>query len=189
MRVWRADYLERAASFVVTTLKFIDDSGINVGMTRVCGRAAAGVRVVQAVPTHSGRHLTMLAAIGLRGVSAPWVIEGAVDGSVFEVYLKEVLGPTLAAGDIVVMDNLSVHKVAGVEAAIKACGARLEYLSPYSPDFNPIEKCWSKIKTALRAAKARTVDDLIKALKAALHTITEADARAWFAHCGYPVHS
>jgi transposase len=181
--------VERITRFIVSHLKFIDESWINLGMTRLYGRATRGERVVESVPIHRGTRLTVLATMGLSGVSAPWVIEGAVDGEVFEIYLKEVLGPTLEPGDIVVMDNLSVHKVSCVEAAIKNCGARLEYLPPYSSDFNPIEKCWSKIKAALRMAKARTVDELITALKEALLTITEADVRAWFDHCGYAIHS
>ena len=185
----REGYVEGITSFIVSHLKFIDESWINLGMTRLYGRATRGERVVEAVPIHRGTRLTILAAMGLSGVSAPWVIEGAVDGEVFEVYLKEVLGPTLEPGDIVVMDNLSVHKVDCVEAEINNCGARLEYLPPYSADFNPIEKCWSKIKAALRTAKARTVDELMSALKEALLRITEADVRAWFAHCGYAIHS
>jgi len=185
----REGYLEGITRFIVSHLKFIDESWINLGMTRLYGRATRGERVVEAIPIHRGTRLTILAAMGLSGVSAPWVIEGAVDGEVFEIYLKEVLGPTLELGDIVVMDNLSVHKVSCVEAVINNCGARLEYLPPYSADFNPIEKCWSKIKALLRTAKARTVDELMAALKEALLTITEADVRAWFAHCGYAIHS
>jgi transposase len=184
----RADYLERISDWVASHLKFIDESWINIGMTRLYGRAAVGQRVVEAVPQHRGRRLTMLAAVGLDGVSAEWVIEGAIDGEAFEVYLREVLGPTLKPGDIVVMDNLRVHKVASVELAVKGCGAKIEYLPPYSPDYNPIEKCWSKIKTALRKAKARTVDELLKALKESLLTISTADVRAWFVYCGYAVH-
>lgn len=184
----RADYWRPVASFVLARGQFIDEAGLNLGLTRLFGRAAPGVRVGEAVPSHSGTHLTMLAALGMKGVSAPWVVEGTVDGVVFEVSLQEVLGPTLSPGDIVVMDNLSVHKVAAVAATLSARGARLAYLPPYSPDFNPIEQWWSKIKTALRAAKARTVKAVIKALRATLQTITEADARAWFAHCGYPIH-
>lgn len=189
MKQLREGYVEGITSFIVSHLKFIDESWINLGMTRLYGRATRGERVVEAVPIHRGTRLTILAAMGLSGVSAPWVIEGAVDGEVFEVYLKEVLGPTLEPGDIVVMDNLSVHKVGCVGAEINNCGARLEYLPPYSADFNPIEKCWSKIKAALRTAKARTVDELMSALKEALLRITEADVRAWFAHCGYTIHS
>jgi len=115
-------------------------------------------------------------------------VNGAVDGAVFLAYVCEMLVPTLSPGDIVVMDNLGAHKVVGVREAIEAKGARVEYLPPYSPDFNPIEKCWSKIKTFLRKAKARTRADLEAALKDALLQITQADVRAWFAHCGYPVH-
>lgn len=188
MKQLRADYLDRISTWVVAQLKFIDESWINVGMTRLDGRAAAGERVVEAVPEHRGTRLTLLAAVGLDGVSVEWVLEGALDGDAFAVYLREVLGPTLKPGDMVVMDNLKVHKMAAVEAAIKAGGARLEYLPPYSPDYNPIEKCWSKIKTALRRAKARTVEELMAALKEALLTISAADARAWFVYCGYTVH-
>ena len=188
MRQLRADYVDRVSAWVAAHLKFIDESWINVGMTRLYGRAAAGERVVEAVPEHRGTRLTMLAAVGLEGISAEWVIEGAIDGDAFEVYLREVLGPTLRPGDIVVMDNLRVHKVAAVAEAINACGAAVEYLPPYSPDMNPIEKCWSKIKTALRAAKARSLDELMKALKEALLTISAADVRAWFTYCGYAVH-
>ena len=184
----RAEYVDRLRAWVAAHLKFIDESWINAGMTRLYGRAAAGERVVEAVPQHRGTRLTMLAAVGLEGLSAEWVIEGAIDGDAFEVYLREVLGPTLKPGDIVVMDNLRVHKVAAVETAIKARGAKVEYLPPYSPDLNPIEKCWSKVKTALRAAKARTADELMAALKEALLTISTADVRAWFTYCGYPVH-
>ena len=130
----------------------------------------------------------MLAAIGVDGLQAPMTVNGAVDGAVFLAYVRYVLSPTLSEGDIVVMDNLKAHKVAGVREAIEARGARLEYLPPYSPDMNPIEKCWSKVKTFLRKAKARTREALEAALREALLQVTASDARAWFAHCGYPVH-
>ncbi len=146
------------------------------------------MRVAAGVPQNYGENVTMLAAIGLGGVSAPMTVNGAVDGDAFLVYVREGLAPTLCAGDSVVLDNLGAHRVAGVKEAIEAKGARVEYLPPYSPDFNPIEKCWSKIKTALRKAKARTREALEAALKQALLQSTEADARAWFIHCGYPVH-
>jgi transposase len=184
----RADYLERVARFIVQRLKFIDETGINLGFTRLFGRASPGERIEEGVAQRSGPKLTMMAALAMSGVSAEWVIDGALDGDAFEIYVKQVLGPTLVAGDIVVMDNLSVHKMGWVKEAIEACGAVLVYLPPYSPDCNPIEKCWSKIKSALRAAKARTVDELMNALKEALLSISESDARSWFAHCGYPVH-
>lgn len=169
-------------------LKFLDEAGSNLALTRLHGRAAPGERIAEGVPQNYGENVTMLAAIGVGGVQAPMTVNGAVDGVVFLSYVREVLCPTLSEGDIVVMDNLRAHKVAGVREAIEAAGARLEYLPPYSPDLNPIEKCWSKVKTFLRKAKARTREALEAALKQALLTITEADARAWFTHCGYPVH-
>ncbi len=152
------------------------------------GRAAPGVRVVDSVPHNYGENVTMLATLSLSGIAAPMTVEGAVDGVVFTAYVKPVLCPTLTAGDVVVMDNLGAHKVAGVREAIEARGAPLIYLPPYSPDLNPIEKCWSKIKTCLRAAKARTREALEEALKEALLLITAEDAAGWFASCGYPVH-
>jgi transposase len=166
----------------------LEVAGFNLALTRFYGRAEPGERVREGVPQNYGENITMLAALGINGVSAPMIIEGAVDSLVFLTYVKRVLVPTLDEGDIVIMDNLSAHKIAGVEEAIKAAGARVEYLPPYSPDFNPIEKCWSKMKTALRKVKARTREGLESAIRQALLTITEADARAWFAHCGYPVH-
>jgi transposase len=162
--------------------------GSNLALTRLYGRAAPGERIAEGVPQNYGENVTTLAAIGTGGVQAPMTVNGAVDGAVFLAYVREVLCPTLAEGDIVVLDNLKAHKVAGIREAIEARGARLEYLPPYSPDFNPIEKCWSKLKTYLRRVKARTREALEAALKEALLTITEADARAWFAHCGYHVH-
>jgi transposase len=130
----------------------------------------------------------MIAALSLDGLDAPWVVDGAVNGAIFHCWVSEVWGPTLQPGDIVLWDNLSAHKVAGVEELLATRGARLIRLSPYSPDFNPIEQCWSKIKTYLRRAKARTVEALIAAIKEALDTVTAADIRGWFEHCGYPVH-
>jgi transposase len=173
-------------TWVVRHLKFIDESGVHLGLTRLWGRAAPGERVVDAVPSHSGQHSSLLAAIGLTGVEAPWLLDGAVDREAFEVYVKQVLAPTLVPGDSLVMDNLSAHTGAAIQAPITARGAHVEFLPPYSPDFNPIEACWSKIKTILRTVKARTLDELLQVLQPALASITESDALAWFAHCGYP---
>jgi len=183
----RTEFRQKATDFIVNKLKFIDESGVNLGFTRPYGRAKPGQRVIEDVPSHSGTHMTLIAAIGLTGISAPWVIEGALDGDAFEIWVKDMLVPTLQPGDILLMDNLSVHKASWVESLIKSCNAFLEYLPPYSADFNPIEKCWSKIKTALRAAKARSVDELIEAINRALLTISDADIIAWFTFCGYPL--
>ena len=188
MKRLRAAFRKRSLSFVLDPLRCLDETGMNLALTRRYGRAAPGVRVVDTVPQNYGENISLLAALSLQGLSAPMTVEGAVDAEVFRVYVHQVLSPTLLPGDIVLMDNLAVHKVAGIEEAIRARGARVEYLPPYSPDLNPIEKCWAKIKTALRHAKARTREVLEDALKQALQTISAADARAWFAHSGYPVH-
>jgi transposase len=186
----RKAYWDWIAEVVVKRLKFIDESGLHLSLTRLYGRAAPGVRVVDAVPQQpGGPSWTLIGVLGVNGLSAPWLLEGPVDGAAFEIYVRQVLSPTLRPGDIVVMDNLSAHKGSAIESAIQARGAQLHFSSPYSPDLNPIEQCWSKIKTALRAAKPRKLEALLAALKAALQTITKKDAIAWFTHCGYCVHA
>lgn len=169
-------------------MKWLDETGSQLNFTRTYGRALPGARVVEGVPADYGSNYTLIATLGLAGVQAPWFLEGALDGEAFRLYIKEVLAPVLAPGDILLMDNLAAHKVAGIVELIEARGARLEFLPPYSPDFNPIERCWSKIKTYLRKVKARTEAALLQAIKEALATITEADIRAWIEFCGYPVH-
>jgi transposase len=176
---------EATLRFIVEHLKFIDECGTHLGLTRLFGRAAPGQRVVEATPGYSGKHYTVIAALGLSEVTAAWVFAGAMTSDVFESYVAHVLVPTLRPGDVVLLDNLNVHKSESARHAIEACGARLEFLPPYSPDMNPIEKCWSKIKTTLRRLKARTYDELVAALDSAFQTITPEDARAWFVHCGY----
>jgi transposase len=167
--------------------KFLDESGVNLSLTRLYGRAAPDQRVVDSTPLLSGARTTTLAVIGSAGITAPLVLSGAVNGNIFYSYIEQCVVPTLKPGDIVFMDNLSVHKVAGIEPLIQACGAHLIYLPPYSPDLNPIELAWSKVKTILRRLKARTFPDLIKALKQALRAITLQDIQRWFAHCGYAI--
>ena len=151
------------------------------------GRAPRGERVVGSVPQNYGSNITLLASLGRRGLGALMTVEGATDGEVFKVYVEEVLCPTLRRGDIVVMDNLGAHKVSGIREAIEGRGAKLLYLPPYSPDLSPIEPCWSKIKTILRQAAARTREALEAALKQAISMVSKSDALAWFAHCGYPL--
>lgn len=166
-------------------LKFIDESGVNLGLTRSFGRSAPGQRVLEATPSDSGAHYTLIAALSWQGVQAAWILEGAMDGAAFDVYVAQVLAPTLRRGDLVLIDNLSLHKGPHVRQLIEAKGARLEFLPPYSPDFNPIELCWSKVKTALRAAKARTFESLLEALADAFKSVSLCDIEAWFAHCGF----
>ena len=184
----RAEYQAEMAGKILSRLKFLDEAGSNLAMTRLYGRAAKGERVIESVPQNYGENITILATLGLSGITAPMTINGAVDGSVFKVYVEEVLCPTLREDDVVVMDNLPAHKVSGIRELIESKGAKLIYLPPYSPDMNPIEKCWSKIKTYLRKAKARTRAELEKAFREALLLITEEDAVGWFKSCGYTIH-
>jgi transposase len=166
----------------------IDASGINIAMTRRYGRAPRGERALGSAPQHDGQHVTIRGALSYTGLEAVMTSEGATDADVFRGYVREVLCPPLREGDIVIADKLSAHKAAGVQEAIAAQGARLLDLPPYSPDLNPSERCWSTSKTFLRAAKARTRQALDEAVTRALGTVTEADARAWFASCGYVLH-
>lgn len=141
--------------------------------------------MVGSVPHDHGANMTMVGALSLEGISAAMSFEGAMNGAVFRAFVEQVLAPTLSAGDVVVMDNLKAHKVDGIREAIEAKGARLLYLPPYSPDFSPIEQCWSKVKTWLKKARARTVEALDQAIMDALAQVTSSDARGWFRHCGY----
>ena len=154
-------------------------------MTRQWGRAPKGERICEATPQGRWEVLTTLGAMSLRGIEAAMTVESATDGEVFKAYVEQVLCAALRPGDVVVMDNLSAHKVAGIRELIESSGARLLYLPPYSPDLNPIEKAWSKFKKFLRDAKARTEQTLDQAVTDALKTITAGNAAAWFRHCGY----
>lgn len=157
-------------------------------MARRYGRARRGQRVHDAVPKNWGRNVTVLGALSCHGLEAVMTVEGATDAAVFRAYVSQVLAPTLEPGDVVVMDNLGAHKVDGIRNAIEARGATLMYLPPYSPDYSPIEPCWSKLKTCLRAIKARTREALDEALALAIDTVTASDAKGWFTHCGYAFH-
>lgn len=169
-------------------LIFLDESGVTTEMTRRYGRAFGGERVREANPAGHWKTLTLLGAMSLEGLVAAMTVEAPTDREVFLAYLEQALCPRLKKGDVVVMDNLSSHKVAGVRELIEAAGAELLYLPPYSPDFNPIEKCWSKLKQALRSAKARSVDALQQAISEAIPSISSSNAQAWFHHCGYDIH-
>ena len=181
----RALYQQQVTALDLRRLKFVDESGVNLAMTRLYGRAPTGERVLGTVPQNYGPNVTMLGALGAHGLHAVMTVEGATDTEVFRAYAKQVLGPTFSPGDIVVMDNLRAHKAVGIQQAIARRGARLLSLPPYSPDLSPIEPCWSKMKTALRKAKARTRAALDTAILGALVTVTSSDAQGWFRHCGY----
>ena len=154
-------------------------------MTRRHGRAPRGRRVDAAVPHGHWKVVTLTAAVRLGGVGACLAFDGATNADCFEAYVGRCLVPTLRAGDIVVMDNLSCHKTAEVERLIRAAGAEVRFLPAYSPDLNPIEMMFSKLKEALRSAETRTVDALIDAMGLALRSIEAGDILGWFGHSGY----
>jgi transposase len=161
-------------------LIFLDESGVSTQMTRRYARAPRGVRVHESTPEGNWKILTILGAMSLRGMIATMTIEAATDADIFLAYLDQILCPALRPGDVVVMDNLSSHKVAGVRERIESAAAELLYLPPYSPDLNPIEKAWAKLKQLLRTAKARTAEALEQAIAELLPAIRPQDAEAWF---------
>ena len=154
-------------------------------MTRLYARTVGGARVVDAVPSGHWSTTSLLSSMRLSGATTAMTLPGATDRAAFDVYVEQVLVPTLKADDIVMMGNLAAHKSLRAQALIEAAGAELWFLPPYSPDLNPIEKMWSKVKAYLRRVKARTETALNNAVAAALETVTPGDAAAWFAHCGY----
>jgi transposase len=168
-------------------LIFVDESGLNLALTRLYARTPRGVRAVGSVPQNYGQSLTVLAALDCHGVRAALMMPGATDREVFLSFIQQVLGPQLRPGAVVVMDNLAAHKNADVAEALRVVGAQLYYLPPYSPDYNPIEPAWSKIKTLLRGVGARTYRKLYRSLHTTLAQVTAEDAEAWFEHCGYPL--
>jgi transposase len=154
-------------------------------MTRLRGRALRGRRLHASAPAGHWQTTTMIAALRLDGTTASMTIEGATDHEVFTTYVREVLCPTLRTGDVVIMDNLAAHKDDETLALITAAGAQVVFLPAYSPDLNPIEKMWSKVKNSLRRAEARTALELHHAIASALAEVTAQDAAGWFASCGY----
>jgi len=168
-------------------LVFVDESGSTTTMNRAHGRAPSGVRVDGPVPSGHWLVTTLTAAVRLGGVPEPACLAfvGATDAMAFETYAERCLAPTLRPGDIVIMDNLGSHKRPPPIAAIEAAGATVRFLPPYSPDLNPIEKMFSKLKAHLRKVKARTVEALHEALGEALRTVTASDIAGWFKSCGY----
>ena len=173
------------AAFDRRNYVFIDEMGSNLSFTRRYGRAAPGQRVVHAVPGERGKNVSTIGAIALDGVRTGLSVTGAIDGETMLFFVEELLVPTLKRGEIVVLDNSSIHKQEEIEEAIAAVGAWVLFLPPYSPDLNPIENCWSKVKAILRALKPRTFDALQTALVEAFAAISALDIRGWFGHCGY----
>jgi transposase len=168
-------------------LVFLDESGVTTEMTRRYGWAPRPERVREAVPAGHWRILTVLAALTTQGVLASMTIESPTDGDVFLAFLEQVLAPKLEPGHIVILDNLGAHKIPGVRPLIESRGAQVLYLPPYSPDFNPIEQAWAKLKQQLRGVKARVLQELELAVAQAIPTITADNARGFFRHCGYGI--
>ncbi len=166
-------------------LVFVDETGTHTRMTPLYARAPRGKRAYGHVPRNHTRNTTLIAALTLNGLDAPMVLEGAMDREAFVAWLRHFLVPTLVPGQVVVMDNLSVHKGRQVGQMIAEAGCRLVYLPAYSPDYAPIEGAYSKVKTLLRRAAKRTQEELVTAIGAAVGAVTAADAHGWFTHCGY----
>ena len=166
---------------------FLDESAAKTNMTRLRGRAPRGERVHDHAPAGHWGATTMIGSVRLDGTTAGMTIEDATDTEVFRAFVQQVLLPTLKPGDVVVMDNLSPHKNPETIRLLEQAGMGVRFLPPYSPDFNPIEKLWSKVKALLRSAKARTAATLDDAIAAALAAVTPEDASGWFASCGYSI--
>ena len=164
---------------------FLDESGALTNLVRTYGRSGCGERCVGLAPQGHWKVMTAVAAVRLDGLTAPFTIDCPMDGEVFGVYVQRVLVPTLRAGDVVVMDNLTAHKRPLIQRQIESAGARVLYLPPYSPDLNPIEMIWSKVKGLLRTIAARTVDALHEAFGVAFAAVTAGDILGCFRHCDY----
>jgi len=164
----------------------VDETGTHIAPTPLYARAPRGQRAVGPVPRNTGINTTLVASLSLDGLGEAVILEGAADSLAFEAYIEQMLAPSLRSGQIVVMDNLSIHQGERVRQAIEAKGCQLLFLPAYSPDLSPIEPAFSKLKAVLRRLGARTPEALWEAIAQALLTVTAADARGWFRHCGYP---
>ena len=164
---------------------FVDECGTNITLTRLYARAPRGERAFGKAPRNWDKNVTLIAALSTEGMGAAMSVEGATDGAAFEAYVKHFLLPNLKEGQVVVMDNLQVHKSKKVRKLIESVGASVLFLPPYSPDFSPIEEAFSKIKAILRSIEARTQQTLVEAIGQALDAVSHKDALGWFSHCGY----
>jgi transposase len=185
--VKRAAWRDEVAGLAAADLVFVDEAGVSVRMTRADARAPRPERAVGRVPRNHGKATSLVAALTPEGVQAPLRRLGAFNADSFAGYVEQALCPALRPGQVVVLDNLSVHKDRRVRQAIEAAGCRLAFLPPYSPDCSPIEPAFAKIKSTLRRVGARVQDALDAAIDQAVATITPQDARGFFRHCGYPL--
>jgi transposase len=173
--------------FDVRRLVFVDESGTHISMDRLRSRAPKGDRAYGRVPKNRGKNLTLIASMSLSGMGESMCFEGATDAKAFEAYVEHFLAPSLSQGQVVVMDNLGAHRPNRIRELIEARGAELVFVPSYSPDLNPIEQAFSKIKNILRKLGARTHEALLEAMEEALSKVTASDAAGWFNHCGYQI--
>ena len=181
----RVEFWQVIRGILAKDLIFIDESGINLALTRLFARAPKGKRSLGARPQKRGKNVSLIGAIGINGLITQVSLLGATDGLTFEAFIAQRLVPKLWAGAWVLMDNCSIHKGKEIEALITKAGAKLIYFPPYSPDFSPIENCWSKIKSVLRSIGARSYPDLAKAIEKAFEQVSLQDIQNWFTHCCY----
>jgi transposase len=183
----RTSFRERLEGVDPERLRFVDESSTNIALTPRYARAPKGERARGKAPRNWGKNVTLICSITLSGMGASMSIEGPSDTDSFGLYMKEILAPTLQTGQIVLMDNLSVHRSKWVRELIEERGCQLWLLPPYSPDMNPIEEAFSKVKALLRRAKARVLETLFEATEDALGAVSAEDARGYFRHCGYTI--
>ncbi len=181
----RAAWRDLTGYLPLNDLVFVDECGSTIALTPLYARAPRGQRAYGAVPRNWGKNTTLIAGLTLSGIQAPFILEGAIDTLAFETYVEQVLAPSLSPGQVVVLDNLSVHKGERVRQMIEARGCQVLFLPAYSPDLTPVEEAFSKLKTWLRRLGARTREALEEAIAQALQQITGKDAHGWFWHCGY----
>ena len=185
MAAARAEWREGQPDLDLSRLIFVDETGASTKMARRCGRSKRGERCIASVPHSHWNTTTFVGGLKLSGMSAPMMLDGAMDGPAFLTWIEQMLVPALEPGDIVVMDNLPAHKNPAIRRAIEARGAELRYLPPYSPDLNPIEMAFSKFKAFLKKSAARTLEDLQAAIAAALPLISASDCKSYFKAAGY----
>jgi transposase len=181
----RKEWEEKAKHLDARKLVFLDESGSNIALTRLYARAPKGKRAKGSTPRNRGKNMTVISCLTFDGLGESLVLDGAANGELFELYVEQFLAPSLKSGQIVIMDNLRIHKRQKVRELIEARGCQLWFLPAYSPDFSPIEEAFSKVKAVLRRIGARTRDALQEALEYALSTVSASDAAGWFRHCGY----
>jgi transposase len=181
----RSQWREHTKELDARKFVFVDESGSNIALTRLYARAPKGKRARGSIPRNRGKNMTLMASLSLQGMGEALIVDGAANTELFELYIGQILAPSLEPGQMVIMDNLSIHKGNKVRQLIEARGCQVLFLPAYSPDLSPIEEAFSKIKARLRHVGARTREALQEALEQALLTITEADASGWFHHCGY----